>query len=204
MTSDSLPHELRTAIAQARAELDGSTDGAILLPARRRISACFGTGPVFQQRRFALGRLCAEHVLDRWDRVRPDDRRPHEAIALAERALRGDIDVATAQEAFGRFETAVEDLTADGLPADADLAASAANKLVLTAITEDDYEDDDPPEQTEYEQDYYSWDIPYRASQAAARVIVGAKFDWDPDARRAFWRWYLDEAVPAAYAAGDS
>ena len=52
-----------------------------------------------------------------------------------------------------------------------------------------------PEDQDDWDVDACGWDTAYLASQAEASW-PGAQDD-DPEARRAFRRWYLEEALPA-------
>jgi hypothetical protein len=53
---------------------------------------------------------CAEHVLDRFESVRPDDRRPREAIEQARAWARGEIRMSKARAAGGHAMAAARDL----------------------------------------------------------------------------------------------
>jgi hypothetical protein len=53
---------------------------------------------------------CAEHVLDRFESVRPDDPRPREAIEHARAWVRGEVKMMEARRAAGRAQAAARDL----------------------------------------------------------------------------------------------
>lgn len=55
--------------------------------------------------------LCAEHVLDHFERTRPGDDRPRRAIELGRAWARGEIRMAEARTAAGHANAAARDLT---------------------------------------------------------------------------------------------
>src|SRR3981081_405456 len=60
----------------------------------------------------ALGAAsCAEHVLDRFQLIRPDDPRPHKAIEQARAWARGEITMSQARAAGGHAMAAARDLS---------------------------------------------------------------------------------------------
>src|SRR5258708_26993125 len=60
---------------------------------------------------------CAEHVLDRFELIRPDDPRPREAIEQARAWARGEITMSQARAAGGQAHAAAPDLTRPAPPA---------------------------------------------------------------------------------------
>lgn len=67
--------------------------------------------------------LCAEHVLEHFERVRPDDSRPHEAIGLGRAWIRGEVRMGDARR--GSFAA---NAAGRGLPDPARYAALAAGQ----------------------------------------------------------------------------
>jgi hypothetical protein len=77
---------------------------------------------------------CAEHVLDLFERVRPDDDRPRHAIELARRWARGEITMTEARTAGGHANAAARDL--DGAARFAAYAAAQAAVVAHVAAHE--------------------------------------------------------------------
>jgi hypothetical protein len=77
---------------------------------------------------------CAEHVLDLFESVRPDDRRPREAIEAARAWARGDITMSQARAAGGHAMGAARDLR--GAPRHAAYAAGQAAVVAHVAAHE--------------------------------------------------------------------
>jgi len=201
----SAEEELSERRREARRALEDAPDGRLPLPYRRRIRAVFGPCegplpdvPLGRRRRVALARLSAERVLPVWEAERPQDRRPQRMIELAEALLEGREDPVVADRELGDFMVEVGTLGSGSSPAisaRADSSGMAALSVVSTAVT-GDY-GDLPEELDDDDLDPDSWETEYYASLAAGSY-PGAP-DEDVEARRAFWRFYLDEAVPAAY-----
>lgn len=77
---------------------------------------------------------CAEHVLDLFESVRPDDRRPRGAIEAARAWARGDITMSQARTAGGHAMGAARDLR--GAPRHAAYAAGQAAVVAHVAAHE--------------------------------------------------------------------
>ena len=67
---------------------------------------------------------CAEHVLDLFESVQPEDPRPREAIEHARAWVRGEVEMMEARKAAGRAQAAARDLR--GAPRHAAYAAGQA------------------------------------------------------------------------------
>jgi hypothetical protein len=77
---------------------------------------------------------CAEHVLGRFESVRPDDPRPREAIEHARAWVRGEVKMMRARAAAGRAMAAARDLR--GAPRHAAYAAGQAAVVAHVAAHE--------------------------------------------------------------------
>jgi hypothetical protein len=77
---------------------------------------------------------CAEHVLGRFESVRPDDPRPREAIEHARAWVRGEVKMMRARAAAGRAMAAARDLR--GAPRHAAYAAGQAGVVAHVAAHE--------------------------------------------------------------------
>jgi len=206
----SAEEELSERRREARRALEDAPDGRLPLPYRRRIRAVFGPCegplpdvPLGRRRRVALARLSAERVLPVWEAERPQDRRPQRMLELAEALLEGREDPVVADRELGDFMVEVGTLGSGSSPAisaRADSSGMAAIDVLATGLS-GDYGPDLPETTDDDDLDPDSWETEYYASLAAGSY-PGAP-DEDVEARRAFWRWYLDEAVPAAYRSVD-
>jgi hypothetical protein len=191
--------ELDGAIEAALAALEASEDGWLDLPDRRRLREAFGPWtPPYEPggpdagllRRAALMVACAERALPAWERTFPGDDRPRELAALVMPALRGAVteeQVHAAAEALGDD---VEALGVDPERGEAFFAGSAAVRLRTQC-----WDGDLDPELVPLERRDREHDEPRVEAFAAWALALD-----DPEATRAYWRWYVTEAFPAAYA----
>ena len=209
--STTMPEELAGRVAAARQVLNDRPDGH--LPRPWRIHVREGFGPQAQDaqgrrspgwlRRVWLARACAERVLGYWQAERPEDPRPQRMIELANQVATGQLDVEQTSIEWGDFRNDVDEMQSAGQISERALFASYAALMVVPAASAIDY---DPQisklnQEDEFDNNLYpdEWEAEYCAAQAAASQpgVPGG----DPGRRRAFWEWYLSEAVPAAYAA---
>jgi hypothetical protein len=165
-------------------------------------------------RRIALAELATRHVLPIWERGYPRDQRPYELLDIAQRLVRGEASHEEAERAWSDLAGDLQD------PPDSDPAAGkflaelmkpqhagmAAVRTVVAAMYDVDVDPDLDHE--DHELDVEQWDASYRASLAECGYNPGDPPYEEGDSgdnaetqerRRQFWRWYLDEAVPAAY-----
>jgi len=204
MAAGDLPPDLEQRIAEARTVLDQRGDGRLPLPQRRRVREAFGpwepldapTAPPGLRRRVELARLAAERVLPVWYAEAEGDHGPEQMLEFAERRLNREISEAEADDLADRFRVHAERLASRKQISQRALAAGEAARLVLAAADLDDYAEH-APDADDGDIDPDNWEAAYVAAIAAAGYP-----DEDVEARRAFWRWYLDEAVPTAWAAG--
>jgi Immunity protein Imm5 len=192
-----VPEELADRVSEALRTLDARADGHLPLPVRRSVRIALGEGEAGHRRRFALARRCAESVLPRWRQERPDDDRPAELIALAERVLAGEADGEEASRTAVDFANAAYDLLGDEIGEPALNAAMAADRLVTAARWDDDPERLDETQDDE-DFDAYGWETAFWASMVAAPSLPKMGVAEHAEPRRAFWRWYLEQAVPEA------
>lgn len=200
--SPDIPRDVDEQIEIALTVLQTRGDGHLPLPLRREVRSHFGEmgeGDPGRRRLFDLFRQSTERVLGVWTSERPEDDRPTRMIELGEGILTGGIEEAATKSEYDRFVVDLDNL-ADEIGGRAYAAGRAAADLVSTAAV-GDYADDTPRDADDEDLDPDVMSSDYFASLAEASFF-GAP-DEDPDARRAFWRWYLEEAVPAAYSAVD-
>jgi hypothetical protein len=192
-----LPPDLSAALERAWAALEQHPLGELILPLRRAIWLAFG--PDGHRRRVALSQLAVRRVLPLWDAVHPGNDGPERMLALADRVLTGAVDSEVARREQDAFEVEVQGFEDDDLrPGYVGDAAVHTVSLARVDVGPDDFEPDVLDEQLDYDQ----WDASYYAALAAAGKGPSEPGGDSAEAvskRREFWRWYLSEAVPAAY-----
>jgi hypothetical protein len=187
------------AIAAALGALQSSPDGWLELPDRRRLREAFGPWtPPYEPggpdagllRRAALVVACARRALPAWEAEFPDDRRPHAIVDAVIPGLRTDRPGDELRTAKGALREDVDRLGIDPERRSAYFAGLAA-VLVVSEAWDGDLDPEIYPADT---RDLDLDDLPVEA--LAAWAVAGD----DPDARREYWRWYVTEAFPGAYA----
>jgi hypothetical protein len=196
-----LPEDLRQQLAHAREVLAARDDGELPLPERQAIRERFGPyepvdgehAPPGLRRRVRLAELAARKVLPLWYADRPDDDEPERLLALAYDVLDRRVDPAEARREAHRFLNRMQEL--EDLSDTGASAAEAARNVVRTAYQGDysDRADEDSEEAIAPTE----WDPTFMAALAAAGYP-----DESVEQRRAYWEWYLDEAVPEAWGSG--
>lgn len=190
---------MRDAIEAAAAALEAAPDGWLALPDRRRLRAAYGPWtPPYEGgpdagllRRAALLVACVDRALPAWERRFPDDPRPRQLTHEVLPALRGEVPEKRVDATAAALRDVVDPLGAevegDGTPFFAGLAAV---RLTIEAWDGDLDPEFNPPETRDVDLDEP------RVEALAAHALA-----WeDVDAYRAFWRWYVTDAFPAAYA----
>jgi Immunity protein Imm5 len=194
-----LPPGAEAAMAEALAAVDAAPDGWLGLPQRRRLRMALGPWTPLGQagspdpglvRRAALAAAAAERALPVWEAAHPGDGRPREVIELARAVVRGEADEDALDAVAEPFADALEALGTDGDDRPY-YAASAAVRLRVDALDGDLDPELHPPEREDTE-----LDAPVAEAFAARAVAL-----FDAEKVRAFWRWYVTEAFPAAYRA---
>jgi hypothetical protein len=190
-----------------------------LLPGyRNTIVDAFEPWPVRVLTMVCLALMTCREVLSVWDSVFPDDRSPHEWLATVEQALLGQISQEEAERVTHSAHFHVL-----SLPFDQPLARAVAHAASFTAVGGILLRLDDlflnaeviaartaavpltrPPQEpglgrpdADYERDEHD------ASFWASVAVAGGE-PWeaaaDSEKRLQFWEWWLDEAIPQAYA----
>ena len=187
------------AVETALAALEAAPDGWLELPDRRRLRDAFGPWtPPYEPggpdagllRRGALLVASARRALPVWEQAFPEDRRPHELVDAIMPALRGERTEEEVDRAARALREDVERLGVDAARKEAFFAGMLAVHLGWEAWDGDLDPELYDPETRDIELD----ELPGEA--LAAWALAGD----DPEARRAYWRWYVTEAFPAAYA----
>lgn len=195
MTNDPL-------IDEALQVVEADPDGHLPLGPRRRIRRRFGRllgvangGPTDGLRAAVrLDRLAAERVQRHWDAGTGGDGGFRRMLDLADEALAGTVEPERAEREVDRFELVADDLQAPGRPLRAGLAGLAAARVVSLALW-GDHGEELPANADDEDLDSDAWETAFLASLAESSTPDQP--DYDPEARRAFWRWYLTEAIPS-------
>ena len=194
-------------VERGRAELAASSEGILSLKQRTRIWIAMDDpdDPEASYRhRTYLKIACVRHVQHYWDRTFPSNPGVEEMLALTQALIDRKADPKRAEErAEERAEDFFDDIMAhtDVTP-DLEPAIGVADAASGTAMTAcyrnpdydiaDGTEDDDELLPASLEPSYSC------ASAAAGGMNWQPAEELDIEARRAFWTWYLDEAIPWA------
>lgn len=186
------------AIADARSEVAADPAGILSLKCRKSVWKALAAE--LDERaalaaRVRLDALCVRRVLPIWT-ARFDAREIEAILALAEGLVTGEADAPYAERRRDEFYTDVIDNRSYGSdPAPMFVGHAAANTVIeaLIPVQADAIPQADDDENVDPES--------YHPSYMAACAAAGGMNDRpaSPDLRRAFWLWYLDEAVPSAY-----
>ncbi len=192
--------DIDSAIAEALTALDAAPDGWLDLPDRRRLREAMGPWtPVYEPggpdagllRRAELHVASARRALPRWEQAFPDDRRPHELVEAVIPTLRGEQPEDAMAAAAAALREDVDRLAVQPDRREAFFAGRAAVHLPSEASDGDLDPDFYPPEMVDRELD----------DPVVEALAAWALAEDDPEGTRAYWRWYVTEAFPAAYAA---
>ena len=190
-------------VERGRAELAASSEGILSLKQRQRIWVAMDDpdDPEASYRhRTYLKVACVRHVQHYWDRTFPSNPGVEEMLALTQALIDRKADPGQAEERADEFFDDImahTNVTPDLEPAIR--VADAASGTAMTACYRNpDYdiadgtEDDDELLPASLEPSYSC------ASAAAGGMNWKPVEEVDVEARRAFWTWYLDEAIPWA------
>ena len=190
-------------VERGRAELAASSEGILGIAQRQRIWVAMDDpdDPEASYRhRTYLKIACVRHVQHYWDRTFPSNPGVEEMLALTQALIDRKADPKRAEERADEFFDDIivrTDVTPDLEPAIR--VADAASGTAMTACYRNpDYdiadgtEDDDELLPASLEPSYSC------ASAAAGGMNWQPAEELDIEARRAFWTWYLDEAIPWA------
>ena len=155
------------------------------------------------RRRVILQVLCVRRVQHLWDRAFPNDGRVEEMMAITEQLIRRQISPEEAELRSDDFLNEIYDEVEnyDSITQPAVYVADASVHTVVSAC----YRNPDYNTSSTTTDDDELLPDSLEPSYACASAAAGA-LNWQPveetdvAARRAFWLWYLDEAIPAALA----
>ena len=194
-------------VEAGRADLAASDKAILSLATRRRIWEAMldPQDDEASYRRFIeLEVMCVRRVQGFWDRAFPGDDRVEEMLTLAQELIDRQADERQAERRARIFVMNVFDEVDDynAITQPAVFVADAASHTASSACHRNpDYDtvDDDDTDDDELLPD--SLETSYGCSGAAAGAL-----NWQPieetdvSARRAFWTWYLDVAIPQVLA----
>lgn len=191
--------ELRSLIDQAKAEVKVSPDGELRLPQREAlwtvIASSAGDDLSARTLLTALDAACVRQVMNIWWRVFPHDDGPSRMLDLARAVLAGAVPEAQARRIRDDFYVdAVDDREYRPEDYPAMDVAQAATRTVATALVGKPYDAEEADLQ-DADEDPEDLDTSYLAACAYSGGPLGRH---DPAARRDFWLWYLETAIPEA------
>ena len=193
-------------IEAGRAELAASDKAILSLATRTRIWRAM-LDPQDNEatciRRTKLKMACVRHVLHLWDRAFPGDSRVEEMLTLVQELIDRQADERQAERRAKSFLVRVLDEVDDfnAVTEPATFVADAASSMVVSACSHNPHYDtvDDAADDDELLPD--SLESSYSCASAASNALNWVSIeDTDVSARRAFWTWYLDVAIPQVLA----
>ncbi|MBE6482024.1 MAG: immunity protein [Actinomyces ruminicola] len=195
---------LNAQLLAARMELSNSPKGILSLPRRVQIWTAMNDpdNPEASYRhRTYLKIACIRHVQHIWERILPGHGGIEEMLALTQQLIDRQVDPETAERASDSFLSSVTSkYGAIERNYPAMMIADAARNTVLSACERSpDYDTAEAEEQDDDELLPDALEPSYACASAAAGGL-----NWQPadqinvNARRSFWTWYLDQAIPWA------
>jgi hypothetical protein len=193
---------LEEQLRQALAVLAENSAGHLPRPVRYWVQDAWESDPAARRKRVELARLCALARIGRWEAERPHDRRPREMIELAAEVMAERVGWKEAGLTAGvAFNRIVELLNVE-ITEPAMNAGLAAVMTVDAACgpardpTDNNENDDNELALDDLDSAYLASMVDAPSLPEADRPEINVAEHVEP--RRAFWRWYLDEAVPSA------
>ena len=152
--------------------------------------------------RTRLNMACVRHVQFIWERAFPGDDGIEEMLSLTQELIDQTVDTDDAESRSGSFLNDVEARgTGDPAVLSAAMVADAASHMVDSACYRDLYAEIDEELVDDDELLPDTLDPSYSCSVAISGATNSMPIEkTDVVARRAFWLWYLDEAIPAVLA----
>jgi len=136
--------------------------------------------------------------MPRWERLLPEDKAPHHALKNAELYLQGRLLPENILEMAANLRVHVDDLNFanKGEVLDYHVGNAAASAACVAIIDEQFDNDGLEASITERDIDPHDWDA---AFYSAIVYSGGSPFQTKRgiEDRRAFWTWYLDDAIPS-------
>ena len=201
---------VRAEVEAARVELLDEEDNpkAILsLGARKRVWRAMidpEDPEASYQHRIELKMACVRRVQHYWEHYHPGDQRVQEMLDLAQHLIDGqETNTRKALKQAKKFRKDVWNDDSDWSKEDdrATDTAYGAVFMVVSACSRDPYDDVTGPETNDIDLLPDIIETSYSCACAATGATNTSRVhQTDVPARRAFWLWYLDEAIPAVLA----
>jgi hypothetical protein len=191
-----MSRQLSTLIEQALRDLAKRADGDLPLGWRQAVWATFGPhwSDVGRRRRTRLALASARSVESLWYEDNPNDDFLARCFRLAERLMKEPESPEGHKAADALWNEAL--LMTYDTPAIA--AATAASNAAMAGAYDESFNENDLDTTRPDDINVDCGDAAYFAAWARAGGRVHDPRS-DPEARRAFWRWWLTTAVPAAF-----
>ena len=193
-------------IAAGRAELAASSKAILSLATRTRIWRAMldpQDHEASYRHRIELKVACVRHVQHFWDSAFPGDNRVEEMLTLAQELIDQQVDSDRAERLANSFLVHVFDEVNDfnDVYQPAVFVADAASHMVISACSRNPYYDTASSATDDDELLPDALETSYSCSGASSNSLNWVSIEeTDVSARRAFWTWYLDEAIPQVLA----
>ena len=201
---------VRAEVEAARAELLDEEDNpkAILsLGTRKRVWRAMidpDDPEASYRRRIELKMACVRRVQHYWEHYHPGDQRVQEMLDLAQHLIDGqETNTRKALKQAKKFRKDVWTDDSDCSEEDERATDTAYGSvfMVVSACSRDPYDDITGPETEDDDLPLDSVETSYFCACAATGAMnIIRVHQTDVPARRAFWLWYLDEAIPTVLA----
>ena len=190
-------------IKQARTNLANNPKGILSLGDRKRIWISMNDPDNFEVsylNRTQLKVMCVNHVKPIWSHIFPANPGIDRMLQLTRSLMEKSVDPEAAEdEAFYFLQDLIADVESNEFTDPAMMVADAASRMVISACFRNPDYDTSLDGLTDDELAPDSFETSYMCASAAAEGMNWMPVDQvDVNARRAFWMWYLDEAIPAA------
>jgi len=194
---------LKKALVEAKEALINEPNGRLLLIYRRKIWAALGlrtkegnkaviTTPLI--RRVKLAELCAKKVLPVWNEVYSAEYDAEDILELTKDYLDGMDTWKNCYEDFNDFMGCLIGLE-DG-PIKPYAAGRSIAHVLSAALYDEKFDLENMEPNFEEDREVDRWDASFAASVAESG-LYWYEDENNIEKRRAFWNWYLDEAVPS-------
>jgi hypothetical protein len=193
--------ELATQIEIALTEVSGDSKGILSIGRRMKIYVAMIDDRNAERSyriRISLQGECVRHVQHLWATAFPDNSSLDDMLILARQVVQRQAWPDQAEMEAYRFFQSFDRVAVNPANDRAIMVADAAQQLVISACYPDPYADIDETLEDDDELLPDSLDCSYACACAVAGGMNWrAAAEVDVEARRSFWLWYLDEAIPA-------
>ena len=148
--------------------------------------------------RISLQEKCVRHVQHLWTASFPNNPSLEDMLTLAHRVVKRQVSADRAEIEAHRFFQSLDRAATNPVNYRAIMVADAARQLIASTCYRDPYADIDGTIEDDDELLPDSLDCSYACACAVAGGINWRPADEvDVEARRAFWMWYLNKAIPS-------